>query len=110
MKTIRTVIEEQGIQIKSDGKHKTFLYLLDYIRNTLDIREIELDSNIRLEYLSDFYGLLKYLNCNSKLDYLNLLLNDMSSSNEYDGQSSTIIIIDETNPKINYILEKIKNT
>lgn len=110
MKTIRTVIEEQNMQIKSDGKHRTFLYLLDYIRANIQLNTIDLDSNIRLEYLADFYGLLKYLNCNSKLEYLNMLLNDMSSSNEYDGQKSSIVIIDETNPKINYILDKIKNT
>jgi hypothetical protein len=61
-----------------------------------------------MEYVGDFYGLLRYNNTNSKLDYINLLINGLNSSNEYDGMNDTIYILDETDQKINVIMEKLK--
>lgn len=69
--------------------------------------EIRLENNEKLEYLGDFYGLLKYRNCNPRLNYLNLLLNSLNSSNEFDGNVSTIYIVDETGQKIQAILMKL---
>lgn len=109
MATIRTVMENQGVQIKSDGKHRMYLYLLDYISKNSKFLEMTLDTNIRLEYVGDFYGLLRYNNTNSKLDYINLLINNLNSSNEYDGVNDTIYVVDETDQKINVIIEKLKN-
>lgn len=109
MATIRTVMEKQAVQIKSDAKHRMYLYLLDYISKNCKFLELVLDTNIRMEYVGDFYGLLKYSKTNSKLDYINLLINGLNSSNEYDGINDTIYILDETDQKINVILEKLKN-
>lgn len=108
MTNIRTVIEKQGEQIKSDAKHRMYLYLLDYISKNSKFLEIVLDTNIRMEYIGDFYGLLRYNNTNSKLDYIHLLINGLNSSNEYDAVNDTIYIIDETDQKINVVMEKLK--
>jgi hypothetical protein len=108
MVTIKTVMEKQAVQIKSDAKHRMYLYLLDYVSKNCKFLEISLETNIRMEYIGDFYGLLKYNNANSQLDYLNLLINNLNSSNEYDGVNDTIYILDETDQKINVIMEKLK--
>lgn len=109
MVTIKTAIEKQKGQIKTDGKHRMYLYLLDYISTNCKFLEIVLETNIRMEYIGDFYGLLKYNNTNSSLDYINLLINNLNSSNEYDAINDTIYILDETDQKINVVLEKLKD-
>ncbi len=109
MKTIKDIINDQTEQIKTDAKHQSYLYLLDYIVSNVSILSINIDTNIRLEYTGDFYGLLKHQRCNPKLDYINTLLNGLNSSNEYLGTESTIYVIDETSQKINYIMSKLKN-
>lgn len=109
MADIRSIIDRQGVQIKNDAKHRMYLYLLDYISKNCKFLEIVLDTNIRMEYIGDFYGLLRYSKTNSKLDYINLLINNLNSSNEYDAVSDIIYIIDETDQKINVIIEKLKN-
>ena len=108
MVTIKTVIEKQGMQIKTDAKHRMYLYLLDYISKNCTFLELTLNTNIRMEYIGDFYGLLRYSNTNSKLDYINLLINGLNSSTEYDAVNDIIYIIDETDQKINVIMEKLK--
>lgn len=109
MADIRTIIEKQGGQIKSDAKHRMYLYLLDYITTNCAFLTIVLETNIRIEYIGDFYGLLRYNNTNPKLDYINMLINNLNSSNEYDAVNDTIYILDETDQKINVIIEKLKN-
>lgn len=93
--------------IKTDAKHLMYLYLLDYIKANCATKEIVIDNNIRMEYLSDFYGLLQYHTTNSVFNYINLLLNDYKSSNEFDGEKTTIIILDELDDKARYIKQKI---
>lgn len=108
MADMRTVIRDRlRSNAKSDDKHLTYLYLLDYIKKTVRVEAIVLESNIRLEYVADFYGLLKYINTNDKLNYLNLLLNNLESSHDYDGIQDTIYIIDETDSKISSIMERL---
>lgn len=108
MANMRTVIKDKlRNNAKSDDKHLTYLYLLDYIKKTVKVESITLESNIRLEYVADFYGLLKYINTNDKLNYINLLLNNLESSHEYDGMQDVVYIIDETDSRISSIMERL---
>ena len=109
MDTIQDVITKQKVQIKSDAKHNTYLTLLDYISKNCKFLEVDIDSNIRIEYTGDFYGLLTYINSNPSLHYLNMLINGLSSSNEYDGNTSRLYLIDELDQKITYIISKLNN-
>jgi len=93
---------------KTEKKHTSYLYLLDYINANASINTISIESNIRLEYPGDFYGLLNYHNINKKLWYVTMLLNGLNSSNEYDGLDHTIRMLDETDPTVRYIIEKMK--
>ena len=106
---IRSILnEELRKDVKTELKHLTYLYLLDYIKANSKPLEMIIETNIRMEYVGDFYGLLVYLNSNTKLQYLNMLLNDLNSSNEYDGSSTSVLIIDETDAKISSIMERLK--
>lgn len=110
MQTVRMVLSNRGKgNIKTEQKHLTYFYLLEYIKKNVPIQSVDLESNIRLEYVGDFYGLLTYINTNPKLLYINTLLNDLSSSNEYDGVQSNIKFINTDNPKVSAIITRLNN-
>ena len=111
MSSIRTILNNynaSGSTNKTTGKHLMYLYLLDYIKTNCPLQEVSIANNIRLEYLSDFYGLLKHYGGNPTYDYINLLLNGYESSNEFNGEKSKIVMLNELDSKIVYINEKIK--
>lgn len=111
MANIRQVLNNNlNGNIKTDDKHQVFFYLLDYIKKNCNIREMDVPSNIRLEYVADFYGLLLYLDTNPKLLYINTLLNDLASSNEYDGVKTTIKFVNTDDPKIAATILRVFNT
>lgn len=110
MQTVRMVLRNKGNgNIKTEEKHLTYFYLLEYIKKNVRVQSVTLESNIRLEYVGDFYGLLTYLNTNPKLLYINTLLNGLSSSNEYDGIQSVINFINTDNPKVAAIITRLNN-
>jgi hypothetical protein len=110
MQTVRMVLKNKGNgNIKTEEKHLTYFYLLEYIKKNVRVQSVTLESNIRLEYVGDFYGLLTYLNTNPKLLYINTLLNGLSSSNEYDGIQSVINFINTDNPKVAAIITRLNN-
>lgn len=109
MATIRSVLREEARKdTKTESKHLTYLYLLDYIKENNIILEKTIESNIRMEYIGDFYGLLMFFNNNPKLNYLNMLLNGLNSSNEYDALSTVMLFVDETDQKINSIMARLQ--
>lgn len=110
MADMKTVLATKlNAEAKSDDKHLSYLYLLSYIKENVKIRNISLESNIRLEYKGDFYGLLRFLHTNDKLNYVNMLLNNLESSTAYDGMVDVISIIDETDAKIAVIMERLNS-
>lgn len=111
MNTIKTIISKHTASTKIITHDKTLAYLhaLDYIKNNGLTTAIDVAGNIRIEYLGDFYGLLLHLNTNREFLYINTLLNNLNSSNEYDGSLKTIVILEETNKKIEYIKTKLMN-
>lgn len=90
-----------------DSTNMTWLNLLQYIRANGLVKEISIDTNIRIEYIGDLHGLMIYLNTNRRLQYINMLLNGYNSSNEYDGGGTTLLIVNEIDEKIRYILDRI---
>ncbi len=109
--TMRQILNNLANEdIKTDSKHLTYFYLLDYIKANCKINIIEIPSNIRLEYIGDFYGLLTNQNTNRKLLYINTLLNGLESSSEYDGMLSTIKYINTDDSKTSAIIERLNIT
>ena len=111
MGNIRQVLNNKMVgNKKTDERHLVFFYLLDYIKKNCKINEVEVQSNIRLEYVGDFYGLLLHSDTSPKLRYINTLLNDLSSSNEYNGVATTIKFLNTDDPKVASIIERVYNT
>lgn len=110
MQTMRDILNEELLkESKSERKHLNYLYLLDYIKQNNKISRVEIESNIRLEYVGDFYGLLRYINTSSRYNYVNMLLNNLSSSHEYDGMNQVLYIVDEADAPMRVITERLKN-
>lgn len=95
--------------VRTEKRHLNYLYLLDWVRKNCKINTVDVSSNLRVEYIGDFNGLLLALHTNPKLQYINTLLNDISSSSEYDAQATTVLVLDETDANINTIMEKLNN-
>ncbi len=108
MLNIRSILNE-GIRtnIRTEEKNLSYFYLLEYIKKNCKLYEVEIESNIRLEYIGDFYGLLLFINTNPKLLYINTLLNGLSSSNEYDGMKTTLVYVNTDDPKIESIIRRL---
>ena len=63
---------------------------IDYIKQKSNIATFE--PNIALKYKGDFNGLMDYLKVKKKLHFVGLLINNLTSPGEYNGESQAIYV------------------
>ncbi len=58
--------------------------------------ETEIDFQLANKYIGDFHSLLLEINVPTELLYITTILNNLNSSNDFDGKTNKVFLIDPT--------------
>ena len=63
-----------------------------YLRTSKNTSTVTAEAQYGEKFIGDFYGLLDYLSIDKKYRYLVLRMNDLASSDAYDGVRLTFLV------------------
>ncbi len=96
MSDINSLMSIETLNLTIDQK---LLFTLDSMVRTIieseSYRMIEIEYILSKKYRGDFFGLLNELNVYVEFFYLNMVLNNLKSSESFNGDTNTIVVVNE---------------